>query len=33
MNAKDIPSEFLVDVFLRFGTGCVCTAVALIVIE
>lgn len=32
-NAKDIPSEFLVDIFLRFGADCVCTAAALIVIE
>lgn len=32
-NARDIPSEFLVDLFLRFGVDCVCTAAALIVIE
>lgn len=32
-NAEDIPSEFLVDVFLRFGADCVCSAAALIVVE
>lgn len=32
-NAKAIPSEFLVDVFLRFGVDCVCTAAAFAVVE
>lgn len=31
-NAKDIPSEFL-DIFLRFGLNCDCTAAAFTVIE
>ena len=32
-NAKDIPSEFLVDVFPRFGVDSVCTAAVFSVTE